>query len=70
MAQIPIVLLVLVVMMALLIIGDLFTEPIKTMLRHRFPNLPSESEGCLMWGALIMTAFVFGLLVMYILLHP
>jgi hypothetical protein len=69
-AQIPLVLLVLVVMMGLLIISDLFTAPIMTLLRRRFPNLPAESEGFLVWGTLIMVAFVFGLLVMYLLLHP
>jgi len=69
-AQIPALLLVLVVVIGLLIISNLFVNPIMTLLRRRFPNLPDESEGCLVWGALIITAFVLGLLVMYLLLHP
>ena len=70
MAQIPAVLLVLVVVIGLLIISNLFAEPMMALLRRRFPNLPDESEGCLVWGALIMAAFGFGLLVMYLLLRP
>lgn len=70
MAQIPAVLLVLVVIIILLIISDLFAQPIMASLRRRFPNLPDQSEGYLVWGTLIITAFMFGLLVMYLLLHP
>jgi len=69
MTQMPAILFVLVVMMGLLIISGVFAEPMMVLVHRRFPNLPAESEGCLVWGTLIMAAFAFGLLVMYLLLH-
>ena len=70
MTQIPAVLLVLAVMVGLLVLGDLCAHPITAWLSRRFPGLPEDREGYFLWGTVVVIAFAFGLLVMYLLLRP
>lgn len=69
MTQIPAMLLVLVVMVGLLILGDLCAHRITAWLSRRFPDLPEDREAYMLWGTVVVIAFAFGLLVMYLLLR-
>lgn len=69
MDQITVVLVTLVAMISLLIVGGVFAEAITTFIHRRFPHFYYEGDTFLLWGGLIITAFVFGLLVMYLLLR-
>lgn len=69
MIPITMVLLVLVIAIGLLIVGGVFAEPITTFIHRRFLGFSYEGDVFIVWGGLMLTAFVLGLLVMYLLLH-
>jgi len=69
MEKLPTLLFALVVIIVTLILGSIFSGSITTWLRLRF-NWSRGGEDVLLWGLLILTAFSFGLLVMYLLLRP
>ena len=69
MEKLPALLFALVVVIVTLILGSIFSESITSWLRLRF-NWSRGGEDALLWGLLILTAFSFGLLVMYLLLGP
>jgi len=68
--QIPAVLITLIVMIAILIVGGVFSEPIAAWIRRRFPRFTYEGATFLLIGALEVTAFTMGLLLMYLILWP
>mgnify|MGYP001583365562 CR=1 FL=1 len=51
----------------LLILGGVFAEPIARSIRRRIPNFSYEGEGFMIWGALVLAAFAFGMVMMYLL---
>jgi hypothetical protein len=65
----PILLLVLIIMIGLLMMGGLFSNPIITFIHQRLPHLSAEGDTFLLWSGLVVAAFILGLLVMYVLLH-
>lgn len=69
MHQIPILLLVLVIIISLLIMAGLFSNPIMAFIHRRLPNFSGEDDTFLLWGGLMVAAFILGLLVMYVLLR-
>jgi hypothetical protein len=69
MEKLPALLFTLVVIIVTWIFGSIFSESIMRWLRLRF-NWSRGGEDVLLWGLLILTAFSFGLLVMYLLLRP
>jgi hypothetical protein len=69
MEKLPALLFALVVIIVTWIFGSIFSESIMEWLRLRF-NWSRGGEDVLLWGLLILTAFSFGLLVMYLLLRP
>jgi hypothetical protein len=69
MEKLPALLGALVVIIITLILGSVFSESIAGWLGRRF-KWSNGGENILLWGLLILTAFSFGLLVMYLLLRP
>jgi hypothetical protein len=65
----PVLLLVLITMISLLIMVGLFSNPIMAFIHRRRPNFSVEDDTFLLWGGLIVAAFILGLLVMYVLLR-
>lgn len=65
----PILLLVLVIMIGLLMVGGLLSNPIINIIHQRLPNFPTEGDTFLLWSGLVVAAFILGLLVMYVLLR-
>jgi uncharacterized membrane protein len=64
-----ILLIALLVLISLLIIGTLFARPLATFLQlHRISQV-YEDEQILLWVGTLLTAFMIGLLVMYLLLR-
>jgi uncharacterized membrane protein len=63
-------LIALVLLISLLIMGGVFANPITRLLQQHWPNHVFEAEQFLLWGGLLLTAFVTGLLVMYLFLRP
>ncbi len=51
----------------LLIVGGVFAEPIARSIRRRIPNFSYEGDLVLIWSALIVAAFAFGMIVMHLL---
>lgn len=60
--------LVLIVMIGILILGGVFAEPMAALLHRRFSGVSYEGEKFMVWGALIITAFALGLVIMYLIL--
>jgi hypothetical protein len=58
----------LIVGITVLILGGVFSESIAAWLRRRF-NWSYEGEKVLVWSMVILSAFSFGLVVMYLLLR-
>ncbi len=69
MDPITVVLSVFVVAIGLLIVGGVFAEPIAAFIHRRFSSFSYEGDTFMMWGGLLLAAFVLGLLVMYVLLR-
>jgi hypothetical protein len=53
-----------------LILGGVYSDTLNRFLCHRMPQLAFEGERLLFWGMLVLTAFVFGLIAMYLMLMP
>jgi hypothetical protein len=62
-------LIVLILLISLLILGSVFANPITAFVQRRLPNRGCEGEQILLWGGMLLAAFVIGLLVMYLFLH-
>jgi hypothetical protein len=60
--------LALIVMIGILILGGVFAEPIAALVHRRFSGVSYEGEQFMVWGALIITAFALGLVIMYLIL--
>lgn len=69
MDQMSMILLTLVIAIGLLIIGGIYAEFIAAFIHRRFSNFSFKGDTFMVWGGLILTAFVLGLLVMYLLLR-
>lgn len=67
--QIDTIVAALVVIIAVLIMGGIFSEPIAAFVRRRLPGFTYEGEVFLIFGSLVIAAFIIGLVVMYILLR-
>jgi len=65
----PVLLIGLIVVIGLLIMAGLFSKPLMTFMRHYLPYDPTEGDTFLLWSGLVVTAFILGLLVMYIMLR-
>lgn len=61
--------LVILVAMAILIMGGVYSETITAYIRRRFPSFSYEGETFLLVGLLALAAFAVGLVVMYLLLR-
>jgi hypothetical protein len=68
MEKLPALLGVLVVIIVTLALSGVFSESIMNRLRRRFSWSNGDGQ-VLLWGLLILTAFSFGLLVMYLILR-
>lgn len=53
-----------------LILGGLYSDTLNAFLCDRIPQLVFEGERLLFWGMLVLVAFVFGMIVMYMVLYP
>ncbi len=62
------VFLALIVAIIILILGGVFSESIAHWLRRRF-NWSYQGDQFLVWGLVILSAFTFGLMVMYLLIR-
>lgn len=62
-------LMLLTVLICLLILGGLFAKPINGLVQRRLANRGYEGEQFLLWGGMLLAAFVIGLVVMYLILH-
>jgi len=62
-------LLTLLFLISLLIVGSLFTKQITAFVQRYRPNHGDEGEQLVLWGGLLLAAFVTGLLVMYVILQ-
>lgn len=65
----PFLLLLLLLVISLLAIGSFFAKPILTFLHRYFPGVTCEAETFVLWSGLLLSAFMIGLLVMYLLLQ-
>jgi hypothetical protein len=63
------VLLALVIAIGLLIVGGVFSEPIVAFIHRYFSSFSYQGDSFMVWGGLMLSAFVLGLLVMYLLLR-
>lgn len=62
-------LLLLVLVISLLIVGTFFVRPLLTLIHRFFPTITGEAETLVLWSGLLLSAFITGLLVMYLVLH-
>ena len=69
MDSMSVLLLVLTILIGLLIMAGLFSNPIMAFFHRRLPNFSGEGDTFLLWSGLMVAAFILGLLVMYVLLH-
>jgi hypothetical protein len=67
MELIPVLLLVLYLAIVVLVVGILFGEPLFLRIRRHLPNAWSDDESVLLTGLMLSAAFMFGLVVMYLL---
>jgi hypothetical protein len=65
----PFLLLLLLLVISLLAIGSFLAKPILTFLHRYFPGVTCEAEILVLWSGLLLSAFMIGLLVMYLLLQ-
>jgi hypothetical protein len=69
MTPIAVVFVALVTAIGLLIVGGVCAEPIAAFFQRCFSSFSYEGDPFIMWGDLLLTAFVLRLLVMYVLLR-
>lgn len=62
-------LLTLLFLISLLIVGSLFAKQITAFVQRYRPSHGDEGEQLVLWGGLLLAAFVTGLLVMYVILQ-
>ena len=67
--RMPVVLLILSLIIGLLIGGCIFAEPITAFVQRRYPHFFYDGETLLLWGGMVLAAFAFGLVVMYLVLQ-
>jgi hypothetical protein len=65
-----ILLIFLLVLISLLILGGAFAQPISGFIQQRLPTRGYAGEQFVLWGGMLLTAFMIGLLVMYLFLRP
>lgn len=65
----PVILISLSLMIGFLIVSCIFVKPITAFIRHHYPNFAYDGETLLLWGGLLVAAFGFGLVVMYLVLR-
>jgi hypothetical protein len=65
----PVILISLSLLIGFLIAGCIFARPITAFIQHRYPNFAYDGETLLLWGGLLVAAFGFGLVVMYLVLR-
>jgi hypothetical protein len=53
-----------------LILGGLYSDALNSFLARRIPQLEFEGDRLLLWGMLVLVAFVLGMIVMYMTLYP
>jgi hypothetical protein len=53
-----------------LILGGVYSDNVNAFLCNRIPQLAFQGERLLFWGMLVLVAFVFGMIVMYMMLYP
>lgn len=61
--------LVILAAIVFLIVGAMLDDRFVSLVRRRVPNFSYEGGTLLMWGALVLAAFSFGLVVAYLLTH-
>ena len=62
-------LLTIVSLIGLLIVSSVFADHLAAFAQQYLPNHGDEGEQLILWGGMLLAAFVTGLLVMYLLLH-
>jgi uncharacterized membrane protein YjjB (DUF3815 family) len=67
---ISVLLIAVVVGIAVLVPGGLLAERITALVRRFVPGFWYDGQGFLLWGLMLWTAFVLGLMVMYLVLKP
>ena len=67
--QMPVILLSLSLIIGLLMVGGLFVDPITAFIQRRYPKFAYDGGTLLLWGGLLVAAFGFGLVVMYLVLR-
>lgn len=65
----PVVLLILSLIIGSLILGSIFVKPITAFIQRRYPNFSYDGDTLLLWGGMVIAAFGFGLVVMYLVLR-
>jgi hypothetical protein len=65
----PVVLLILSLIIGSLILGGIFVKPITAFIQRRYPNFSYDGDTLLLWGGMVIAAFAFGLVAMYLLLR-
>jgi hypothetical protein len=66
----PVILLTLSLIIGILILAGIFVKPITAFIQRRYPNFSYDGETLLLWGGMAIAAFTFGLVVIYLVLHP
>jgi hypothetical protein len=64
-----VVLLSLSLAIGLLIVGCFFVDPITAFMQRHYPEFTYDGVTLLLWGGLLVAAFGFGLVVMYLMLR-
>jgi hypothetical protein len=65
----PVILISLSLLIGCLIVSCIFVKPITAFMQRRYPNFAYDGETLLLWGGLLVAAFGFGLVVMYLVLR-
>ena len=60
--------LIILALVVVLVVGGVFAGPLYLLVRRRIPHFRYDSAEIVLWGLLILFAFVMGLVVMYSLL--
>lgn len=68
MGQAPVLFFAIFAIILTLVLGGVYPEPIIKVINRRVPSFSYQGEVFLLWGLFIVTAFAFGLIVMYLLL--
>jgi hypothetical protein len=66
-SNLPVLFYTLVLLICALLVGSVFSQPLKALVRRRIPGFSFADDSILLLGSLFLTAFVFGLIVMYLI---